>query len=81
MVVVAQRGSWGFAPAALVALLVLALGFGAHAAEKLAFDLWCQPYSLLQPTAALHACSAVTIGCGYVWLRSVEAAGRGEKLE
>jgi len=70
------RGRLGHAGAMRTALVSLALGFSAHGAERLALDLWCDPSSYLQPTAALHVCTGVTIGAGYVWARSIEGKAK-----
>lgn len=71
----ALRGRLGHTGAMRAALVSLALGFSAHGAERLALDLWCDPGSYLQPTAALHVCTGVTIGTGYIWARSIEGGG------
>jgi hypothetical protein len=69
----ALRGAWGHAGAMQTALICLTVGFAFQASERLGLDLYCDPYSWIQPTAMLHVCSALTIAAGYVWLRSIEA--------
>lgn len=67
-----QRCNWGHSVAMGMALACLTISFSFQSAERLALDLYCNPYSWIQPTAALHVGSAITIGAGYVWIRSVE---------
>ena len=67
------RRSWGCWPAFLVCVMVLPIAFTAHAAERLALDLACQPTSLLlQPTANFHVWSGVAIAAAYIQARALE---------
>ncbi len=80
LAVSALRRSWGSAPAAALSMLALPLSFMFHFAERFALDVYCEPMSLLQPTAAFHLGTGLAIAAAYVQARSLEqparAAGR-----
>ncbi|KAL1496421.1 hypothetical protein AB1Y20_016376 [Prymnesium parvum] len=70
---VGARRRWGSVGAMYLATFALPLGFAAQLSERWAVDLFCEPGSLwLQPTAALHVATGVTIAAAYVHVRSIQ---------
>jgi hypothetical protein len=71
----------GSMPAVLGIVWSLVVGWQFHLGEKWALDIGCAHASWFQPTAVYHALSAVTIGCAYLHMLSVQEARHARNLK